>query len=87
MRKSLAEINQDEPEAFGPVSVGENPYEGLDNVNDIDLREYQVKVKTEKEQIKRGSSRVQGRAKNLRQKFSGAATTARRSGSRQCLFT
>ena len=46
MRKSLTEINQDEPEAFGPASVGENPYEGLDNVNDIDLREYQVKVKT-----------------------------------------
>ena len=53
-RKSLAEIYEDEPEAFGLASVRENPYKDLDYVNDIDLREYQVKVKTGTEQIKRG---------------------------------
>ena len=42
-----------------------------------------MKVKTEKEQIKRGYSRVQERVKNLRQKFSKAVTTDRRNGSRQ----
>ena len=36
----------------------ENPYKHLDDVNEVDLREYHVKVKTEEEQIKRGYSRV-----------------------------
>ena len=36
----------------------------------IDLGEYQVKVKTEKKQIKRRSSPVQERVKNLSLKFS-----------------
>ena len=52
-------------------------------VNEIDLREYQVKVKTEKEQIKRQYSRVQERVKNLRHKYSEAVTTGRRNGSKQ----
>ena len=38
-----------EREAFGPASVRKNPYENLDDVNEIDLREYQAKVKLEKE--------------------------------------
>ena len=46
------------------------PCKDLDDVNEFDLREYQVKVKTEKEQIKRRNSCVQERIKNLRQKFS-----------------
>ena len=70
VRKGLAEIYEDEPEAFGPVSARENPYKDLDDVDEIYLREYQVKVKTEKEQIKRGHFRVQEREKNLIQKFS-----------------
>ena len=57
VRKGLAEIYEDEPEAFGPASVSENPYKDL-HVNEIDLKEYQVNVKTEKEQINRGYSRV-----------------------------
>ena len=69
VRKGLAEIYEDEPKAFGPTSVSENPYKDLDDVNEIDLSEYQVKVKTEKEQIKRGYSRVQKTVQNLRQKF------------------
>ena len=69
MRKGLAEIYEDEPEAFGPSLVSENPYKDLDDVNEIDLREYQVKVKREKEQIKREYSRVQERVNNLRQIF------------------
>ena len=54
MRKSLTEISEDEPEVFGPASVSENSYKDLDDINEIDLSEYQLKVKTEKEQIKRG---------------------------------
>ena len=65
--KSLAEIYRNEPEAFNPVSVKKIPYKNLD-VNEIDLREYQVKVKTEKKQM-RGYSRVQERVKNLRRNF------------------
>ena len=57
---------ENEPEAFGPASVSENPYKDLDDVNYIALREYQVKVKREQEQIKRESSRDQVRVKNLR---------------------
>ena len=49
---------QDEPDAFGPASVRDNPYKDLDDVNEIDLSEYQVKVKTEKEQTKRRYSLV-----------------------------
>ena len=37
MKKSLTEIDEDEPEAFGPGSVSENPYKDLDNVNGIGL--------------------------------------------------
>ena len=51
VRKSLAEIHEDETKAFGPVWARENPYKDLDYANEIDLRECQVKVKTEKEQI------------------------------------
>ena len=58
VRKGLAEIYEDEPEAFGPASVSENPFKDEDDVHEFDLREHQVKVKTEKEQIKRGLSRV-----------------------------
>ena len=38
VRKGLAEIYEDEPEAFGPASVSENPYKYLDDVNEFDLR-------------------------------------------------
>ena len=38
VRKGLAEIYEDEPEAFGPASVSENPYRYLDDVNEFDLR-------------------------------------------------
>ena len=37
--------------------MSENLYNDLDDVNETALWEYQVKVKTEKEQIKRGYSR------------------------------
>ena len=70
VRKGQAEIYEDEPDTFGPASVSKNPCKDLDDVNEFDLREYQVKVKAEKEQIKRGYSRVQERVKNLRQKCS-----------------
>ena len=83
MAKGLAEIYEDEPEVFGPASVSKNPYKDLDEVNKIDLREYQVKVKTEKEQIKRRYSRVREIVRNLRQKFSEVVATGRRSGSGQ----
>ena len=43
--KSLAEINEDELGAFGPAPVSENPYKDLDDINEIDLREYRAKVK------------------------------------------
>ena len=49
VRKSLAEKYEDEPEAFSPASVSENPYKNLDDANEIDLREQRLKVKTEKE--------------------------------------
>ena len=59
VRKSLAETFADEPRPFSPASVRENSDKNLDDVNENDFRAYQVKVKTEKEQIKRGYSRVQ----------------------------
>ena len=51
VKKSLAEIYEDQPHAFGPASVSENPHRDLCAVNEN--QEYQVKVKTENEQIKR----------------------------------
>ena len=39
-RKSLAEINQDEPEASILALVSENPYKDLDDANYVSLREY-----------------------------------------------
>ena len=59
--KGLVEIYEDEPDAVVPNLVSENPYENLDDINDFDLREYQVKVKTENEQIKIRYSRVHER--------------------------
>ena len=44
VRKSLAEICEDEPEAFSPASVSENSYKDLDDVNENESREYQVPV-------------------------------------------
>ena len=41
---------------FGPSKVSESLYTVLNDVNKIDLREYQLKVKTEEEQIKNGYS-------------------------------
>ena len=38
VRKGLAEIHEDEPDAFGPASVSEKPYTKLDDVNKFDLR-------------------------------------------------
>ena len=70
VRKGLAEIYEDETKAFSSAPVRENPYKDLDVVNEMDLTKYQVKVNTEKEQTKKGYSRVQKRVKNLMQKFS-----------------
>ena len=36
----------------------ENPYKDLDDINEIDLKEYHMKLNTEKKQIERGYSRV-----------------------------
>ena len=47
--EKVQKIYEFEPEAFGPASVRENPYENLDDVNEIDLGEYQLKVKIENE--------------------------------------
>ena len=83
VRKSLAEKYEDEPETFSSALVSENPYKDLDDVNEIDWKEYQVKVETEKKQTKRRYSPVQERIKNLRQIFSEAVTAGRRNGSGQ----
>ena len=40
--KRVAEIYEDKPETFGPHSASENPYKDLNDVNEIDFREYQV---------------------------------------------
>ena len=53
MRKVLIDIYEDEPNAFGPASVSENPYKDLDDVNEFHLRKSQVKVKAENKQIKK----------------------------------
>ena len=37
MKKSLTEIDGDEPEEFGPASVSQNPYKDLDDANGIGL--------------------------------------------------
>ena len=55
-------------------------------MNDVDLKEYQIKIKTEKELINRGYTRVQEKVKVLRQKFSEAVTTGTRSGSGQIVM-
>ena len=65
VRKGLAEIYEDEKGVKGPAPGRENPYKDLDDVNEIALRENQVKAKTEKEQIKGGHYRVQDRVKNF----------------------
>ena len=84
VRKSLAKIYEDEPEQFGPVSLSTNPHAGIDDddVKYVDLKEHQIKIKTEKELIKR----VQEQVKVLRQKFSEAVTTGRRSGKGQIVM-
>ena len=37
VKKSLTEIDEDEPEVFGPALVSGNPYKDLDDVNGIGL--------------------------------------------------
>ena len=52
MKKSLTGIDEDKAEVFDPPSMSENQQKDLDDVNKIDLRKYQVKVKTKKEEKK-----------------------------------
>ena len=40
VRKSLAEIYEDEPEVFRPASVSENPCKDLDDFNEIDVKDW-----------------------------------------------
>ena len=56
VRKRPAEIFKNKQEVFGPSKVSENLYAVLNDVNKIDLWEYQVKVRTEEKQIKNGYS-------------------------------
>ena len=81
MRRRRAEIGEDEPETFVPASVSENPYKSFRWCWWDWLREYHVKVKTEKEQIKKEYSCVQEQVENLRQNSSEAVTIGRRNGS------
>ena len=46
VRRYLLETYKDEPEAFDPALESENTNKELGDVKEIDLREYQVKIKT-----------------------------------------
>jgi hypothetical protein len=83
---AMAKIYHKDPSQFGPVSVLSNPLIG---VSDALLTEEQKreKVKLKKQQdedkkfIKRGYQRIHEKLKDIRQNFSIAITSGRRSGS------
>ena len=86
VRVLLAEIYADVPSLFGPPCLVSSPL--LSKSDDsLDEREKQLKVmlqkqrKDEKELVKKGYQRVQEKLKEIRQNFSVAVTSGRRSGS------
>jgi hypothetical protein len=86
VRVAMAKIYHKDPSQFGPVSVLSSPLIG---VSDALLTEEQKreKVKLKKQQdedkkfIKRGYQRIHEKLKDIRQNFSIAITSGRRSGS------
>ena len=84
LRKEMARIYQDEPSYFGPVSADPFCFKSKDAMNENELLEEKrisQQRKIDKALIKRGYTRVQEKHKEIRQKFSEAVTSVRRSGS------
>ena len=86
LREEMAQIYQDEPNYFGPVNITANPFcfKSKDAMNENELLEEKrisQQKKIDKALIRRGYTRVQEKLKEIRQKFSEAVTSGRRSGS------
>ena len=77
--RKMMSINFDDSD-FGPVTVSECP-KPLQDMNDKELKEFNVMVKLEKSAIKKGYDRVKEKIKALRQDYRTAVNTGTRSGS------
>ena len=86
VRVALASIYATDPTLFGPPSIGSSPLfgrsnESLDNEEKHEKQKLLKQQQEEKNLIKKGYQRVQEKLKEIRQNFSIAVTTGRRSGS------
>ena len=86
IRASLAKIYESDPLLFGPPCIVSNPKlsKSDNSLNENERKEksrLQKQQKEDKELIKRGYQRVQEKVKEIRQNFSIAVTSGRRSGS------
>ena len=75
----MMSINFDDSN-FGPVTVSECP-KPLQDMNNKELKEFNVMVKLEKSPIKKGYDRVKQKIKALWQDYQTAVNTSTRSGS------
>ena len=86
VRVAMAKIYEKDPSRFGPVSVLSNALIGVsDSLLDEEQKREKVQLKKQQDQdkklIKRGYQRIHEKLKDIRQNFSIAITSGRRSGS------
>ena len=86
LRKDMAKLYEIEDiTLFGPVSLS-TPTCPLEDMPEEDKKEFLTKQKKENSEIQKGHQRIQEKVKEIRQNFSKAVTTGKRSGSGKLVY-
>ena len=86
LRKDMAKLYEIEDiTLFGPVSLS-TPTCPLEDMPEEEKKEFLTKQKEENSQIQKGHQRIQEKVKEIRQNFSKAVTTGKRSGSGKLVY-
>ena len=88
LREEMARMFAAEDETlFGPVDVySPDPEVPVTKMSQEEKHEYQRRLKVDKDNIKKAYARIKEKVKDIRQSFSHAVTTGRRSGSGKIVF-
>ena len=86
LRKEMAKLYEIEDETlFGRVSLSA-PTGPIEDRSKEDKKKFLAKQKEENSQIQKGHQRIQEKVKEIRQNFSKAVTTGKRSGSGKLIY-
>ena len=86
LRKEMAKLYEIEDETlFGRVSLSA-PTGPIEDMSKEDKKKFLAKQKEENSQIQKGHQRIQEKVKEIRQNFSKAVTTGKRSGSGKLIY-